>query len=711
MSNIYQFLTLKIILTFIISIVLAVPAGNVAQADANFDLVDIDSQVIDGKNAKITWRTSSATQGKVVFGTNRDDLKLFIEDSRSARTFHEVELANLSPDREYYYQIVAWNSSGRIYSFIQKFDTKDFKDEKAPIISDVRVGYVSGGTAVVEWETNEKATSQLQYDDKETYKFNAGSGSRVTSHRVILRNLKTDTKYYARVRSRDKDNNFSSYHFVSFTTLTSKKIDNEEFAISELRPSSESDSLITADSITVSFKTNHYAKGKVTVSAAGESSQTINLAYSVDHRATFLDLSPSNSYRIRVEMIDIFNKSKRKEISISTRAEAVLPAAPSDDASPVDVSQSGVNARVVILGTRNSGQGNMSNKVFLDSSSSFVESGAWFPLVDNNNQRIVDSNSEYNSQVTGAVVQRGNNGLRLVIYGPNSGSDLEHVNGYIEFSNAAVIDLGDDSINPLEKGFDNTGVDSYDPGNDEVWVEDNRSYFWLNTTTHNDGYYTSWEVDNSGLFSGGNLNDNGGGSNNGGSGNNGGNGNGNGGVVVLGAEFSRYTRATALYRVIGTPDVYAIMNGQAHFISSPTSFREYGYRWEDVKPITKEELDAKHPRARLLKHPDHPAIYFLYQRPEDQWLKIILNSPTVFVSYPENYWGNVIRVNQYDIDSYPFVQLIKTKDSPAVYNLQNSSTRHFVSAEVFKEKGFNKHEVAEVSRIHMDSYLVGESLK
>jgi hypothetical protein len=181
------------------------------------------------------------------------------------------------------------------------------------------------------------------------------------------------------------------------------------------------------------------------------------------------------------------------------------------------------------------------------------------------------------------------------------------------------------------------------------------------------------------------------------------------GITVLGAEFSYYTPASALYQVYGLPNIYSIVNEQSHYISSPKSFEAYGYRWEDIKTVSLGELNA-YPRARLIKSPERSEIYYLYQRLENKWLKIRLTSPTVFVSYPDNYWGNVITVTQLDIDAYPDVRLIKTKDDPGIYYLEND-TKHLVSEDVFVGRGFNPHEVVEVSQVHMDSYLIGEPLK
>ncbi|MCK4554090.1 hypothetical protein KAU19_03945, partial [Candidatus Parcubacteria bacterium] len=180
-------------------------------------------------------------------------------------------------------------------------------------------------------------------------------------------------------------------------------------------------------------------------------------------------------------------------------------------------------------------------------------------------------------------------------------------------------------------------------------------------------------------------------------------------VVVEGMEFSYYTPASALYRTADSPDIYAIVNGQRHYISSPASFREYGYSWADIKTVSWPEL-SQYPRARLIKSPDSSAIYYLYQRQEGQWLKIAIPSPTAFVSYPENFWGNVITVTRIDIGNYPDVKLIKTADDPAIYYLENN-IKHFISEQVFKQRDFSIPEIAEISQIHLDTYKTGSPLK
>lgn len=179
---------------------------------------------------------------------------------------------------------------------------------------------------------------------------------------------------------------------------------------------------------------------------------------------------------------------------------------------------------------------------------------------------------------------------------------------------------------------------------------------------------------------------------------------------VLGAQIYAYTPAIALYRAVGSPDVYAIhANGQRHYISGPTAFLRYGYKFNQVKVVSRATLD-KYPDARLLRAPDNPTVYFISARSNNQWLKIPLNSPTVFVSYPNNSWGNIIIVDELDIKAYPNVRLINSAADSSVYLLEGNIRRPFVSREIMERLGYNTAEIMEISEAHLKSFLLGEPI-
>jgi fibro-slime domain-containing protein len=168
-----------------------------------------------------------------------------------------------------------------------------------------------------------------------------------------------------------------------------------------------------------------------------------------------------------------------------------------------------------------------------------------------------------------------------------------------------------------------------------------------------------------------------------------------------------YTKIKALYRTKASPDVWAILeNGLRHYITSPASLAKYECDSTRIKIVSQSVLN-KYPITTLVRTPQDPAIYHLYQRPENKWLKINLASPTVFISYPNNYWGNVAWINGLDLAAYPDVQLIKIKDQSNIYLLENNFKRLIGSIEIFNRLNYHWYEVVQVNQIHLDSYQTG----
>lgn len=187
--------------------------------------------------------------------------------------------------------------------------------------------------------------------------------------------------------------------------------------------------------------------------------------------------------------------------------------------------------------------------------------------------------------------------------------------------------------------------------------------------------------------------------------NSGGSGSGNG--RVLGSSTSAYTPAIALYKTANSPAVYAIYaNGFRHYITSPTSFYNYGYSFADVQTVSEAKLNS-YPDVRLVRTPDDEAIYFIYTRADKQWLKIPIPSPTAFVSYTQNHWGNVVIIDELDRNAYPDAELITANSGDTIYLLKNGEKRRFASIDVLLRLNYNPAEVVSVSQAHLDAYKTG----
>jgi len=94
-------------------------------------------------------------------------------------------------------------------------------DTTAPVISNVGTQKVWATNAQVVWNTNEGATSQVEYGLTTSYgNQTALDGQLVNSHTVQLVNLTANTPYHYRVKSKDGANNLATSTDYMFTTIS-----------------------------------------------------------------------------------------------------------------------------------------------------------------------------------------------------------------------------------------------------------------------------------------------------------------------------------------------------------------------------------------------------------------------------------------------------------------------------------------------------------
>ncbi|MDO8261460.1 MAG: PA14 domain-containing protein, partial [Candidatus Magasanikbacteria bacterium] len=615
-------------------------------------------------------------------------------------------------------------------------------DGLPPQLTNVEVPYVSGTLAFVSWDTNENGTSVVQYSEDESYKLTAQSGTRVKEHQVILKNLKVNTEYRLRVSSVDEDGNKSSLHYKTFKTAVSTNVEKEDLKVQNFRPATVSDVLVGTDQFTLNFKTNHYAKGSVSVTRSGFRTQTQQLPYNSTHQATFTGLTADSEYKVTYSMVDVFNKKVSGSYTVNTKKAGSNTSTSASSVSTAVTGSSTSGSSVSPASSTNSA--NASSGYCNQSTLNSVGYYGQYYNFPNNYKGINDAKNSTKGLATGwydsAYLAFGQVDTDLhfknKLFLPIDEKTFSNDPFYFAVSWRAILEVPKDTNYKYEIGVDNSGwvyIDGKlvsDMGELKPFQSDTNSvrltagfhYLEIYYADRGPGqaafrYTASSDViphpwpENCSLKPGGyavgsasswnpNL---------GNTGNTGNTNSGDGNIVVAGDEFSLYTNSTALLKTYASPDIYTIMNGQRHFISSPASFNEYGYDWMKVRTVSQAELE-KYPRARLIKSGTGNTIYYLFQKPEGQWLKINLGSPSVFASYPANYWGNVISVTQLDVDSYPDVKLIKTKDNSEIYYLENNE-RHVISNETFIKRGYNKYEICEVNNTHLESYKISTPLK
>lgn len=678
-------------------------------------IIDVDV-AIEYNAATITWTTNRRATGLFEYGTSKSNYTVQIETNRS-KTTQQVSIARLQPEKTYYFRIEATDRISETSTFEQSFKTGKRKPEMPKITSRVKVIYITGTTATIQWATNEITSSEVEYGPTTSYGRRA-TGANGQVHEVVLRGLKKNTTYNFRAKSRDTNNNTIISGNFTFKTERSLTEEQGSLLITSITPVSKNDPTITGNSVIITWKTNKPTQGWVRYQkAAGGSviSVTEPAPRRFDHAITITNLQPNTTYNFEINARDIFNKTaKSRLLTFTTREESV----------------GGITANSNGIVTNDDEEYTSAGQVLgafscnIDTAKDFGFFGMYYNLPDGHpdvNLRAGKNTKE--SKKPGSVDWydekyfsmnridpqlnfpsffplneglRGDPNLfavawRAMVFVPENGNYEYSVtsddDSWVYIDEKLVTDLGGlheaktlkNSLT-LTKGYHKVEIYYADRGKGKavmIFKPDSRLQFHP-------------------LPEGCEIND----------------------VLnpkpqgqVLGTSNIDYTPAVALYRTKTSPDVYAIYaNGTKHYISGPTAFGNYGYRASDVKTVSEETL-AKYPDARLVKTPGDNAIYFLYQRQQKQWLKIAIPSPTVFASYPQNSWGNVAIIDAVDLDTYPYVQLIRLKGDTAVYFLEGTTKHRFTDAAAFERLGFNWAEVVEINQAHFDSYLNGPEMR
>ena len=173
-------------------------------------------------------------------------------------------------------------------------------DTSPPVLSNINVSNITQSGAVVTWNTNEGATSKVNFGLTTGYGASSQLGtSLVTSHRRVLFNLSPSTTYHYRVISTDvAGNKVISGNFI-FSTASNPDVTSPLISLI-------SATNVTANSARISWGSDEPATSQVEfglTSAYGKTT-TLNQTLSMSHQQTLIQLQPDTLYHYRVKSID-----------------------------------------------------------------------------------------------------------------------------------------------------------------------------------------------------------------------------------------------------------------------------------------------------------------------------------------------------------------------------------------------------------------------
>jgi chitodextrinase len=281
-------------------------AGNEADAVRGYVVYDTAAPRIShvrvlgvsDKGAVVTWVTDIPANSVVRYGTtvNYNNAPFNSE----LVTIHSITLSGLRPSTEYHFQVNSTNAPGS-YSVSKDylFTTKELPDNIPPTITEVSVEGVTATTAVISWRTDEPSDTRLRYGTTTDYMFVEGDSRDALDHRVVLKGLTLDTKYFFMVQSSDSHGNGPSQEAGAFQTSTT--YDTVAPTISNLKVEGVTDTLAI-----VEWYTNEPALSIIEYGTTSSYGQiAVSERYETSHRVVLTGLKPDTMYTLIVRAIDV----------------------------------------------------------------------------------------------------------------------------------------------------------------------------------------------------------------------------------------------------------------------------------------------------------------------------------------------------------------------------------------------------------------------
>lgn len=178
--------------------------------------------------------------------------------------------------------------------------------------------------------------------------------------------------------------------------------------------------------------------------------------------------------------------------------------------------------------------------------------------------------------------------------------------------------------------------------------------------------------------------------------------------VVLGFTTLDQTAPTALYRVIGGKDIFALLKGQLYRLANLSSLHRYDFAHPATRQVSQQKLDA-YPFVTLVKAADSQTVYYLSRRKSNRVSKLAIPSPTVFASYPYNRWDKIVTLDPQEVSGIPNVQLIQVDGASAIYLLENGKRRAITEAQIL-QRGFTLEDIVGVSAKHLEAIPLGNPI-
>jgi len=286
--------------------------GPATSADLNFTtlsapdttapvILNLRAEGVTDTTATVLWETDEIADGFLEYGIT---VAYGLSSTDNGYTLsHSLLLQALRPDTLYHARVRSSDPSGNAGTSPDiTFRTArggGSQDTTPPVITALEVRGVTNTKAVVIWQTNEVANSEVEYGTAITYGLRASDPSYTMLHSVMLDGLTPSTDYHARVKSTDV---FGNGPTVSgdITFRTKDLADTEPPRVTNIQVSG-----VTATGATITWTTDEPSTSRVEYGTTGAYGQSASSQMHVNnHTVTLSNLSADTTYHFRVFSTD-----------------------------------------------------------------------------------------------------------------------------------------------------------------------------------------------------------------------------------------------------------------------------------------------------------------------------------------------------------------------------------------------------------------------
>jgi len=241
-----------------------------AAPDVTPPVISAASATTTDTTATITWITDEFSSSALNYGQTASYGA--VSSAGGMTTSHSVTLTGLIASAAYHFQVISTDASDNTATSSDlTFTTMAVPDTTAPVISAI-ASSASEISVTITWNTDEAASSTVEYGADSSYGSSSSSDGLTMSHMITLTDLTPGTLYHFRVSSAGASGNLATSSDLTFSTVALAPQ-----AITSIAAST------TSGTATISWMTNGN-----------------NAPVAETHSITLTDLNPATTYHFSI---------------------------------------------------------------------------------------------------------------------------------------------------------------------------------------------------------------------------------------------------------------------------------------------------------------------------------------------------------------------------------------------------------------------------